>query len=581
MRFSCFPSAGTVARGFLFLTSLAFLSKVHANTLGSEIRSVGVFADRALVTRVGTTNLTETGVTELEFCGLPQGLEDQSLQVKGSGSAKVSILNVTTKSEFLSVPASERIQALEGEITRLVSDTDTLNGRQQILGQQEVFVGQLLNSAAQPPAQGQARPGLEEWTKLMAYQSDVLSKIFKERRDLAAEKRLIDDKVAALRAQLAELRSGSGRTVKKVFVRVRVESPGSLELSLSYQLGGATWRPVYIARVSGEDGKVSLGYQGMVVNATGEDWNNVALTLSTAKPSLGGGVPTLPLWVVDVVKMPRPMPVASSFKLERDLSPRNKLSFSYGGKTEGGNADGVELSAFSAPAAIDQYNVATGGAELSQSLSSANFRVEGLATVKADSSVQRIPITQLNLSAAFELRVVPKLQPIAFLYAKVDNGTEFPLLAGAVDVYLDGNFVASSPLKAVMPGEKFELALGADESVSLKRRLAKRFVENTGIASKGLRTSYEYDFSLTNHKRGAASVLVMEPIPVSRNEQIIVKLLEPSEKELAQKSPSRDIRLEEGQRLVWHFDLKSGEKRDFSLRYQIEHPAELPVSGVE
>ena len=36
--------------------------------------------------------------------------------------------------------------------------------------------------------------------------------------------------------------------------------------------------------------ELELGYFALVRNSTGEDWKNIALTLSTARPSLGGGV---------------------------------------------------------------------------------------------------------------------------------------------------------------------------------------------------------------------------------------------------------------------------------------------------
>ena len=64
---------------------------------------------------------------------------------------------------------------------------------------------------------------------------------------------------------------------------------------------GATWTPAYDARLRAERA-VELAYFGVVRNGTGEDWKEVALTLSTARPSLGGGAPELRAWIVDVAK---------------------------------------------------------------------------------------------------------------------------------------------------------------------------------------------------------------------------------------------------------------------------------------
>ena len=58
------------------------------------------------------------------------------------------------------------------------------------------------------------------------------------------------------------------------------------------------------------DRSVDLGYFGVINQTTGEDWNKVKLTLSTARPSLGGA-PALTPWVVDVAVPPPPMPAAA------------------------------------------------------------------------------------------------------------------------------------------------------------------------------------------------------------------------------------------------------------------------------
>ena len=40
-----------------------------------------------------------------------------------------------------------------------------------------------------------------------------------------------------------------------------------------------------------DGGSLAIEYDADILQATGEDWTNVALTLSTARPSLGGAAP--------------------------------------------------------------------------------------------------------------------------------------------------------------------------------------------------------------------------------------------------------------------------------------------------
>ena len=57
--------------------------------------------------------------------------------------------------------------------------------------------------------------------------------------------------------------------------------PGKLDLNLSMRLPAPSGAD---ARLRAADRSVDLGYFGVINQTTGEDWNKVKLTLSTARP---------------------------------------------------------------------------------------------------------------------------------------------------------------------------------------------------------------------------------------------------------------------------------------------------------
>jgi uncharacterized protein (TIGR02231 family) len=124
----------------------------------------------------------------------------------------------------------------------------------------------------------------------------------------------------------------------------------------------------------------------------------------------------------------------------------------------------------------------------------------------------------------------------------------------------------------VMAGEKFDLALGADEGISVKHKRVQRFTEDTGLTKSGKRYTYEYLLTIQNNKKAAARVIVSDHVPVSRHERIVVKQLTPDVKEM---KPTAEGALK------WTLDLKPGEKRELTLKFSIEHPNELQVAGLE
>ena len=141
-----------------------------------------------------------------------------------------------------------------------------------------------------------------------------------------------------------------------------------------------------------------------------------------------------------------------------------------------------------------------------------------------------------------------------------------------MNVFLDGTFVAASQLRAVQPGEKFDLALGADDGIALKRKLVNRFAEDTGLTNSGRRVTYEFLLSVQNNKKTPERVVLHDQLPLSRNEKIVVKLLAPD---------TKDLKPDDEGVLKWTLDLKPGEKRDITLKFSVDHPADVNVTGLQ
>jgi uncharacterized protein (TIGR02231 family) len=132
-----------------------------------------------------------------------------------------------------------------------------------------------------------------------------------------------------------------------------------------------------------------------------------------------------------------------------------------------------------------------------------------------------------------------------------------------------------------MPGEAFTLSLGVDDSIAVKRRIVKRFTEETGLTSSGRRVTHEYLVTLTNNKKTAERIVVREPTPVSRDEKIVVKVITPAERDISSATVQKEIAREADGILAWRIDLKPGEKREVPIKLTIEHPADLNVTGLD
>jgi uncharacterized protein (TIGR02231 family) len=552
----------------------------------SKIDAVTVYTDRAVVTRHAHLELPG-GEAEVLFETLPDGLMDQSLQVSGNGTAEVTILDVNARRTFVGKAVDPRVKTLQEQVDDEQKKLRALNDRGVTLDQQQSLIGKIENAVAAPPSKESAapRPSFDEWQKLMTFSDEARSKLAAERQSLDAQRQELQAKIAALEAQLSELRgqAGSGRSYKTVTVRVTAANAGSLDLALAYAVPGASWTPSYDARLRGEERAVELSYFGTVRQNTGEDWKAVALTLSTARPSLGGAAPELGIWVVDAVDREALIRQAENERAWEESAKRKSRDKATMPLTYG-SARGVSTDSFNtfvmdaAPAMVSAQQAA---ATVDASATSASFKIAAPATILSDNATQKVAITTITLQAKLQYQATPRLQETAFLSAYVMNTTDFPLLAGSVNTFLDDSFVATSALKTVMPSEKFELALGADESIGVKRRVVNRFAEDTGLTGSGRRVTYEFLVTLTNHKKTTERVVFKELLPVSRNEKIVVKLLGPSERDVGTVAAPKEVTREADGKLVWRVDLKAGEKREIPLKFSVEYPGDVQVTGLE
>ncbi len=532
----------------------------------STITSVTVYSEGAIVTRTAPLDLAATGVTDVTFDQLPAGLGDSSLQVSGQGSAQATILDITTRVAFQTISPNERVKMIEAQLRALNKDLRGLDDRKKLLEAQRVTIGNTEAALFSPASKDVPRPSVAEITSALTFVNEQRARITTDMAALDDQRADLTAKISATQQQLNEIANDSRRSTKSIVVRLDVATAGKLDLTVSYGIDGAKWTPRYDARANSNEKTVALTYQGVVRQNTGEDWKDVSLTLSTARPSLGGSAPKQSPWGLDVY-YPRPAAYPASATTGVGGGLVKLDAFSIGSRAK----DTIYGAAAAAPAPV-VYDSAPAQAALEQAATSASFKVTAPATVPSDNTDQKVPIATIALNAVPEYATTPKLRPAAFLTSKVVNSSDFPLLAGEMNVFLDGTFVATDKLETVMSGEKFDLALGADEGIAVKHKRVQRFAEDMGLTGRGRRVTYDYLITIQNNKKTAARVVVSDQIPVSRNEKIVVKQLAPDAKE---NKPTTEGTLK------WTLDLKPGEKRELPLKFSVDYPGDVQVAGLE
>lgn len=524
--------------------------------VASQISSVTVYADQAQVTRKGTVSL-KAGLNLVSIDNLPLALNQESLRVSGKGAGPARIAGLTVRPVFLERLQEQRIRELEEQIEALQRKVATLEARRKGLAAQKAFLESIRVGWGERISKeiGLGKPTTTELGEAARYVGEGVGKVEENIFDTEAAKKPLQERMNALKQELEQAKGNRSKEVRSVEVAIEAERAMSFDLELSYLVSDAHWIPTYDLRLNAEGTAAELTYRAQVWQLTGEAWPKVRLALSSARPEAGGAPPELFPWHVGFYQPPIPLP--------RPVAKR-ALTFGAAAAPEAQALDAVEGAA---PSSVPARPIE---AELAEGQTSVLFGVPQPVDIPADGSRTGTVIALATLPVSAEYQTTPKLSPRVYLKSEVTNASNYPLLAGEVNIFNDAIFTGKSVLKTVAAGEKFDLFFGADDRVKVKREV-NRVGKQGGILGNS-RISYRVSVELDNFKKQPIRLSLLDQLPLAGNEEIKVKLEE--------EKPAPDERKPDGT-LVWKLNLAPGEKKKLGYDIVIEYPKGRTLTGAE
>lgn len=538
----------------------------------SRVDAVTVYRAGARVTRLVRVELP-AGDSRVLLEGLPAALDDDSLRVEGKGTAQARIFGVTAEPFTRAAAAPAEALAAEGRVEALVAEDRGLDDRISQARARAKFAESLRASYSEERAKNLAvRPvSAKEWADLVAFVEGQLGAAAGDVRKAEAQKRELARRLVAARAELEKLEAKRSDTSKVVVVELGAARAGSLELSVSYLVGAASWAPIWDARLLPEAGTVELTLLGSVSQTSGEDWDEARLAVSTTEPGRGLWIPELePLWL-QKAPPPRPVPMAvaapARAKVAEESARRADRSEAYGSE----EAKAVELLAAAPPP--EQALVAP-QADASMGLLAATFTAPRRETVDGAGRARTITLARYGLKATVSRTSAPRVDPAAYLTAAAQNDTGVPLLPGLARVSVGDEFVGRAWLATTPPGGELKLAFGADGRVEVERRVVERRSETAGLLTKEEVVRYRVRTTVKNRYPAATTVRLLDLVPVSRDEAITVKVLDGTSAATGSDPDRPGVRFTE-------VTLPPRGEQVLELRYEVRFPRGTQVQGLE
>ncbi len=537
----------------VLLLMAGIVAGAQTQPLATSIKAVTVYGDRALVTRSGRTTLG-TGVYSLTISGLPATLDDRSVKVSGE-AAGARILDVSIQTIYLEAAPDERVAQLQAKINEMKGRQNSAKYRTGGLQTELQFLREIKPQPGAGASDAKSpKYTAEDWQKSLTFISSNMKRLGDEIVAGEEETAFLQKKIDAAQKQLNDITSRLQLATKTMIIEVECLKNSDVALTAAYVVFNARWSPQYDVRASRDAGTVLLEYRGVVQQSTGEDWTNVDIALSTARPDIGGVKPDLSPWFVNVAQ-----PLVSRSMMRKSAAPTQMM---------------MEESAAPPARAADAAMVAMEepGAGLDAGMTSAVYTIPVKSTIPSDNVPHKVGIAIEKLPAEFSYLSAPKLSPFVYLKGAVKNTGDYPLLAGTMNVFGDREFIAQSSLKAVAPNESFDAYFGVDPSVTIERKLINKTTEYTGTFSKNTKITYQYRLTLENKKKTEAVVGVQDQLPISQNEKIVVEQLEPGADRLPHDAEGL---------VTFRAVLKPAEKKVWDFTFSVEFPRDMNVTGIE
>jgi uncharacterized protein (TIGR02231 family) len=527
-------STQSFAAALAFLLPLPFLP---AEPLSSEITALRLYRDGGEVVRRVVADPPPDG-TSLRIDRLPSATDERSLQVTvlSDGAPRLAAIRFERLEEGR-LPVSEAVRELEREIRSVRQALEDLDRRLDQAGARVSLLAEIRQAYLQGLA---AEADFSATDRLLELQEDeqvARGQQIALERELRDERLELSTELKELERRLGELRQREAALNGRLTLDFLEALREPVELEIRSRVSGIGWSPFYRFEARPAEKRLVLDYLARIRNGTGEAWDQVPATLLTGQPGWRMEAPELP----PVYLRKPPEPRAELARAKADMALQS-VAFSAAPSSE------PEVERLSTQFELDLPNP---------------------VTVDPFESDRQVELTQVGLKADYHSTVAPALDETAFLHGEANLDLPWPLLPGEATILVDGAISGRTRIGFVNPGQPIELGFGENPAIEVDYTVMDIEDRDAGIIDRVRRYQRHYRSTVYNRMPVAHSVEVRGRFPVSRDEAIEVRRIEPEEVEVDPETG----------RFVRRQTLESGAEANFTTRFEVTAPRDWKLSG--
>lgn len=519
-------------RSILFATALCLFSmSITAIETEKNIKSKPekaiVYLQGAQLFRSSTVSLPQ-GQSTLIFEGLENAIDPQSIQASGTGNC------IITETQYLlHYPAIQKLKVngtlkytkalvmLEDSLTLLGYESENIANQRDVLTiEKDVLLSyNLYKGLSKKDSIAFLKDGLSFLREKLNNINNELLKLKKEEAKLTVRINSVTTRKEQIESELENKEVPTQPDVKpdyRIIVTVVSENATTVTIGINYFVPNAGWAPIYDLRTESMDKPIQLTYKATVFQNTGNDWKDVKLTLSTANPKQNLSMPVLNPYFVDVYKNALPKKTAKTGTGSDVFNTTTALSassFNYN------NIASPESDVVISSEQAYDYVV------MDENLIQAEFEIKLAYSIPSDNKNHSVSILNKELKTNYVHKTIPKIDPKAYLIARLYNYEELNLLPGKANVYFGGTFVGKTFIQTDGTGDTLELSLGQDKNVTVTRTKIKD-KSREKVMDNDKYYDVAYEIIVKNANSRSIDIEILDQVPLAKSQQIVIEKME-------------------------------------------------------
>ncbi|MDT8389405.1 MAG: DUF4139 domain-containing protein [Lentisphaeria bacterium] len=608
----------------LFVLSAGLSAQVVEVTGKSDISAVTLYRNQAMVSRQVTVG-DETGELAVVVENLPATIQPDSLFAT---SDALNIRSVRFLTEYVTQEDDDKkdeASKTRKELKTIRIALEELQPERELIRTKARFIQQLETrylAELGPSATALTKDTLTQTGFDFETIETMTAFIFAQQKEMAAasleltrKERELNEQADALNEKLAKLGYQGGfmgnqgnnspvaqqreqlsppqKILRKAMVYVAKKKAGNGTLVLHYLVNGSGWNPTYNMRIEKAAAeKLEVEYLAHVQQLTGEDWNSVRLTLSTATPNMNADIPMLaPMWVRLVPSDEQPSSTVGSISggnLLVDNKAKQVMLNAEFQQIKGGGKAYSDYNFKLNDMAVNRQSLEFNNrkdvlknwyqaAKRAGAGIAVEYQIPDTVTLASRRDNQMVRILTAPVEGLLFYEAVPLLSEYVSRGMEAKNTLNQPLLAGRYSAFIDGQYVGSGNLPLTVSGQMLSLGFGSEPQLKCSRELK----DKTGDKGWGRRTeTYTYEFTVDNYMDTAVDIRLLDRIPVTKNEGLKITLKQGADR-LSNDEEYREFEYAKGI-LRWDMTLppaSSGSKATaFQYSFDVKFDSDMKIS---